>query len=177
VIDVRDDGEVALSSSRCACAARLSDRLTVRPSRSLSSSSCRFFGQLLQRLSSAGSSPMVTFSIRVLPSRSDLQPGTLSTDAGAWPTSGGRVGRVAMGCRSNSRMTSPDLQPALGCRAVFQDLRHQRPPGSVMPKDSARSRVTSWISTPSQPRVTLPCSLSCWPHPWPHRSEWRRTGP
>ncbi len=54
---------------------------------------------------------------------------------------------------------SPASMPALAAGPSGITRATSAPRGCGMPKDSASSRVTSWISTPSQPRVTLPLVL------------------
>jgi len=53
-------------------------------------------------------------------------------------------------------MTSPGSTPPLDAGPSFSTELTSAPCGLSMPKDSAKSWVTSWMVTPMRPRLTLP---------------------
>ena len=60
-----------------------------------------------------------------------------------------------------STITSPALTSCLAAGPSSDTLVIMAPLGSFRPTESAMSSVTFWMTTPSQPRSTVPCSCSC----------------
>ncbi len=58
-------------------------------------------------------------------------------------------------------ITSPLLTPAVSAGEFLVVCATSAPEALFKPRSSAMSEVTGWISTPIQPRVTAPFSLSC----------------
>ncbi len=84
----------------------------------------------------------------------------ISTPTLVLPTIGGRLAELTTLLLSNDTITSPTSIPAACAGLSGRTLATSAPRGCFMPNDSARSSVTSWISTPSQPRETRPLVLS-----------------
>ena len=61
----------------------------------------------------------------------------------------------------NDRTTSPCLRPASAAGLPAVTAATSAPCCPCRPRLAAIAGVISWICTPSQPRLTLPCSWSC----------------
>ena len=105
-----------------------------------------------------GISEIFTRSVFSLPSRSTLR--STSLPIGVAATIDGSSCDDFTGLPSYSMTTSPRCRPALAPGASSLTPDTSAPCGSDSPNDLARSSVTSWIITPSQPRTTLPCVFS-----------------
>ena len=108
--------------------------------------------------SSSSSSPMVTFSVWVLPLRKTTTRTVLSTGVSA--TSRGRSRISSTSLPSNLVMTSPASIPATAAGPSGVTSATSAPRGRSMPSASASSSFTVWMRTPSQPRRAMPNSCS-----------------
>ena len=108
---------------------------------------------------SSCSSPTVMESLRAAPLR--------QTSTAAWepgrvePTRRGRSLEFSTGLPSKPMMMSEASIPALSAGLPFSTEFTSAPRGRSSPKEVARSRVTSWITTPMRPRATRPLSRNC----------------
>ncbi|MNP15502.1 hypothetical protein D3C76_1078630 [compost metagenome] len=76
------------------------------------------------------------------------------------PTRCGRSADMTIGWPFMLRITSPTCRPPLAAGPFSSTWATRAPAGLSRPNDSARSLLTSWITTPSQPRLTLPSFFS-----------------
>ena len=77
------------------------------------------------------------------------------------PTMRGRSLELSTGLPSKLTMMSVASTPALSAGLPFSTELTSAPRGRSRPNEVARSRVTSWITTPMRPRATRPLSRSC----------------
>ena len=107
---------------------------------------------------SSFSSTTVTRTSRAAPLRhtcsTDVAPGLVA------PTSRGRSPDFSTGLPSKRRMTSPGSMPAFSAGPRGSTELTSAPSVFCRPKESASSRVTSWMTTPMRPRCTLPVARS-----------------
>ena len=108
--------------------------------------------------SSSGRAPTVIASTLRSPSRT-TSSSALSPALRA-PTRWGKSADITIGWPFRLRITSPTCRPPLAAGPSSSTWATRAPAGLSRPKDSARSLLTSWITTPNQPRLTLPPALS-----------------
>ena len=94
-----------------------------------------------------------------LPSRT-MDTGT-SRPTGVLATAFGRRSARVTFSPLNSTMTSPGLRPAFSAGEPSVTLDTSAPADSESLRLLARSAVTGWMATPSQPRTTRPVDASC----------------
>ena len=73
----------------------------------------------------------------------------------------GRSLELSTGLPSKETMMSVASTPAFSAGLAFSTELTSAPRARSRPKEVARSRVTSWITTPMRPRATRPFSFSC----------------